>query len=725
MTRPTPFGPLPLVRFGIAACALFLAVEAPALDISWDDHSGVDSNWNTPENWFIDTVPMTGDTAVFDLGAAPAVIDGDVPTIDELRFVGNSGAVEQSAGTLNITGQFRMGVGTTADSSYSLTGGQVNAGQYFVGETTGAANTVTISGNGVLRQSDVAVPTAQENWSRIGEQGDAIFNLSGNGLASFDGARVMVGAGAPSTTRVNQDGGIFEVRRGKIIIADSSPDTVYNISGGIMRTFEAVPPDGTGAGGEGANLTIGAWDNSHGQLNVSGTAQVNIVENIIVGDGQSTVPSRGTITQTNGTVTAANVNLGTSLMGTAIYNMSGGSLDVDQVLRVGINTNTTENAHFTQTAGDVTFRRLFVAENAGSLGTVDLQGGNLIQDTIPNETDNWSHIGLNGIGNFNISGGLASFHTRTQLGTSVTGEGTVTQTGGIFEVTEGDVIIGDSGTATYNISSGTLRTVGAGTIAVANWNDSNAQLNISGDAQVISAGNLTVGQVDDGNFSSTGVVTQSGDSHVQIAGDILMGVSMSDDATTPSGTYRLQGGTLDMTGGSITKEAGTAVFEMTGGRLQDLAAFSLGDFNQVGGVLAPGAAGSTGATTFIGSFSLGALATLELSIPDAFTSDQIFDNAGLTLLGSLSIVDDPIGLALGSTYLIIDNNDLNTNPVIGVFAGLPEGADLTSAAGNIFRVSYVAGDGNDVSLLVVPEPATGALLLGSMGLFALRRRRRV
>ncbi len=712
-----------------AACAVLLLGEARALDISWDNGSGVDSNWNTPENWNVDAVPMTGDIAIFDSGAAAAVIDADVPEVDELRFAGNSGAVEHSAGTLNIAGQFRMGVMTTAESSYNLTGGQVNASQFFVGETTGGANTVSISGDGVLRQSDVAIPTVGAIWSRIGEQGDAIFNLSGNGLASFDSARVMLGAGAPSTTTVNQDGGIFEARRGKIIIADSSPNTVYNISGGIMRTTVAVPDDENGQG-EGANLTIGAWDNSHGQLNVSGTAQVNIVESIILGDGQATVPSHGTVTQTNGTVTAANVNMGTSLMGTADYNISGGTLDVADVIRVGINTATEDNALFKQTAGDVAFRQLLVAENfdgtnmISSKGTVDLQGGNLIQDTVDNVDTNWSHIGLNGIGNFNLSGGLASFHTRTQLGSSVTGDGTVTQTGGIFEITEGDLIIGDSGRGTYNISSGTLRTVGAGTIAVANWNNSNSQLNISGDAQVISASNLTIGQVENGTFSSTGVVTQSGNSLVQIAGDILMGVSDSNDATMASGTYNLQSGTLDMTGGSINKEAGTAVFNMTGGRLLDLASFSIGDFDQIGGILAPGSAGSTGATTFIGAYSLSAGATLELSIPDDFTSDQIFDNAGLTLAGSLSIVDDPIGLTLGSTYLIIDNDDLDTNPVNGFFAGLPEGSTFSSAAGNDFRVSYVAGDGNDVSVTVVPEPATGALLLGSVGVFALIRRRR-
>ncbi|MEA2163511.1 MAG: hypothetical protein QOK37_1638 [Thermoanaerobaculia bacterium] len=47
-------------------------------------------------------------------------------------------------------------------------------------------------------------------------------------------------------------------------------------------------------------------------------------------------------------------------------------------------------------------------------------------------------------------------------------------------------------------------------------------------------------------------------------------------------------------------------------------------------------------------------------------------------------------------FKIIDND--GTDPVAGTFAGLPEGAEFASGNGQFFRISYVGGDGNDVTL---------------------------
>ena len=49
----------------------------------------------------------------------------------------------------------------------------------------------------------------------------------------------------------------------------------------------------------------------------------------------------------------------------------------------------------------------------------------------------------------------------------------------------------------------------------------------------------------------------------------------------------------------------------------------------------------------------------------------------------------------GDTFVIVDNG--GASPVSGQFTGLPEGATLT-ADGQTFRISYVGGDGNDVTL---------------------------
>ena len=66
----------------------------------------------------------------------------------------------------------------------------------------------------------------------------------------------------------------------------------------------------------------------------------------------------------------------------------------------------------------------------------------------------------------------------------------------------------------------------------------------------------------------------------------------------------------------------------------------------------------------------------------------------VNLAGTLSIT--PQFIAPGGTSFIIIDND-GTDPIVGTFAGLPEGATYTY--GNLhLRVSYLGGTGNDVTL---------------------------
>ena len=57
--------------------------------------------------------------------------------------------------------------------------------------------------------------------------------------------------------------------------------------------------------------------------------------------------------------------------------------------------------------------------------------------------------------------------------------------------------------------------------------------------------------------------------------------------------------------------------------------------------------------------------------------------------------------AKGKVFTIIDNQ--SKNAVTGTFSGLAEGATF-SQNGFVFRISYVGGDGNDVTLTVLSVP---------------------
>jgi autotransporter-associated beta strand protein len=83
----------------------------------------------------------------------------------------------------------------------------------------------------------------------------------------------------------------------------------------------------------------------------------------------------------------------------------------------------------------------------------------------------------------------------------------------------------------------------------------------------------------------------------------------------------------------------------------------------------------------------------------AFGLSKLKVTGGVALVGATLALHLPADFApaLNTTYTIIDND--GNDPVVATFAGLAEGATVTS--GNVsFRISYVGGTGNDVTLTV-------------------------
>jgi hypothetical protein len=54
---------------------------------------------------------------------------------------------------------------------------------------------------------------------------------------------------------------------------------------------------------------------------------------------------------------------------------------------------------------------------------------------------------------------------------------------------------------------------------------------------------------------------------------------------------------------------------------------------------------------------------------------------------------------VGNVFTVIDNT--SATPIAGTFSDLPDGAVFT-LNGNNFQASYTGGDGNDLTLTVVP-----------------------
>ena len=56
-------------------------------------------------------------------------------------------------------------------------------------------------------------------------------------------------------------------------------------------------------------------------------------------------------------------------------------------------------------------------------------------------------------------------------------------------------------------------------------------------------------------------------------------------------------------------------------------------------------------------------------------------------------------LTFGTVFTVINNTA--TTPIAGTFSNLPDGSTF-AANGNTYQVSYQGGDGNDLTLTVVP-----------------------
>lgn len=102
--------------------------------------------------------------------------------------------------------------------------------------------------------------------------------------------------------------------------------------------------------------------------------------------------------------------------------------------------------------------------------------------------------------------------------------------------------------------------------------------------------------------------------------------------------------------------------------------------------------GGTIASVTTGNLSLNTGDVLSIQVNTA-TSDQISVTGSVNLTGAtLAVSGTP---SAGTVYTIINND--GGDAVIGTFNGLPEGAAVV-AGGQVYKISYVGGTGNDVTL---------------------------
>lgn len=505
---------------------------------------------------------------------------------------------------------------------------------------------------------------------------------------------------------INQTAGTFQLDRGNLIIGESGVGT-YNISGGTYQTFAVT---GSTANG----IIIGDGTNGDGRLNVSGTANIDLSNSIVLGFANG---AKGTVTIVGGTVKGgANFQLGRVSGSTGTVNLGGGTVQFG-TLQVGV----AGTGELNQVGGTMTAGTEIVGNDSGSTGTVNLGGGTVQFGTL--------QVGASGTGKFNQTGGTLDVTGTVAIGNITGSTGMFTQTGGTI-IVGGAFSVGGGvnentaggGSGAFTQTGGTLNIGTNGTrVAVAVGLGQNSAGEMTFTSGKIFASTFNVGFGNNGTFNQYG-----GD----IDASSYFCVGNKGNANN-SGTYNMYGGTItakwlplgrqrkavfNMYGGEINVISGSSGlvigdtgsgkcdFKLYGGTIDSVtkvtlgsSAGSVGSLSVYGGVinakngLAVGSSGTANLSLYGGEVKVtGDLTTNNLSSVNFYANPYGF--GALDITGS---IPDGLKINVSSVGIALLENYDTTSAQKGVSVmtvGSGTGTPTVNVVGTLYSASYVANE---------------------------------
>lgn len=579
-------------------------------------------------------------------------------------------AIEQ--GAIRVTGKYTAGFGIANEQTALVgnVGGQsgtliIDGGTFNAEKTSAASLSVGAAANavGVLKMTSGEINAANELWVADVANSYGALIMSGGTINS---------AGWLPVARTGK--GVADISGGTINVTGQNytmgsfggGDGVTNLSGGTINTLSTAANQGGFLIAEGGN----------GTLNLSGTGAVNIsgARGLHLAAGNGT----GIVNLNGGTVTTPLIQKNTGLpgsAGTGYLNLNGGTIKASA-----------DSANFMQelTAAYV---------NAGG-AVIDDGGFNITvaQPLLAPTGDGVSQV------NFTPGGGYVGAPLVQIIGdgTGATGVARIDDNGNLTGIT-----ITNPG-VDYTYASAVL---------------------IGGGGQAF-ADEVELGANTSGGFTKkgSGTLTLSGES-------------------TYTGPTVIESGTLALTGAisgstSINVKSG-ATFDVSGADAFAVAAGQTlkGSGNVIGPVtmeegakLAPG--DGVGTLTFAGSLDLTlavtpvASAALQFELGSPASDKVVFTTGSLTIGTGVLGFDDFTFIAapgiVDGTYTLFHG----TSPIQGSLDSNP--ANLTGTFFGFTGTLALAEGGNDLVLIVVPEPGSAMLLVTGLGsLLGMRRLRRL
>ena len=713
--------------------------------VSWT--GAVSSDWDTAGNWSDAAVPGANDDVTINVAMNTPVTHAQNDT-DAINSLTSTEPISIPDGSLSIA------AASTISSSLSMTGGTLTGmGAITVGGLL-TLTTGTISGSGNVN-ADGGMTLNPAVRAMFVIDGRTIINASGqtatcagvggaiemsdgamfNNLGTFQSQNADPGfsQGAGAASSFNNDGtftvsvpsvfsgpyfdvpfnvagGTVDVQSGDLVLEGGGTDTnatFTSAEGGEIDFGGTVTLDSASSIGGAGTVTFGEFVG--GTMSVAGTYDVT---GVTVGGGGTTmftgtVSSIGDLTSDGGTLDFTTAFPGTAgTIGAVVF--YGGTVNLGSNALDATTLNLVQGGTLTGT-GTITVSGLMTL-NDGTIsgsGAVNADGGILIEpDEDPltldgrpltnaaGQTATWAEndefdfvmldgAAFNNLGTFLFQSG-GSFVHGTGASSSFNNQGSLTASTNDGVVTFGPGVSFNVEGGTVNLQTGTVLDLqGGGTNTGATYTiESGTTVDFEGTTPFVLDSAST--------FNGAGTLTKDGPTTLSIPGN---SPSFTGPTTVRDGTLLVDG---SLAGSAVSVENGATV----GGT------GTVGAITTTGSAVSPGD-NAPGILSAQGSATIDAASTFKVALNGATAGTGY---SQLDVKGSVSLATGTLSASLGFTPTSGENFTIIqcTAPIVGTFAGLPQGASVTIGEVRL-TINYDADGGDAVVLTQAATTSTPTL----------------
>ena len=273
------------------------------------------------------------------------------------KGAGSTGVWRQDGGRLELrpTGDV-LQIGANGTGLWEQSGGMVLAPRHWVaiGRYPGVQGTLNLSG-GEFSHTDPG------RLLFVGEEGNGVLNLSGTGILTTLGDRLVVAHTASASGTVNLDGGLLRVRR----VAGGEGVSAFNFNGGLLQALPGAGPDFMYQLGS-------AYVMPGGAIIDTGTNHLSLSQPLLDGGGGLIKLGSGSLT-----LLADNTYSGPTVISNGTLRIHGNSTSAAITARAGATLGGTGSI-----AGIVTIDPGAVLAPGDGLGTLSLARSPQLQGTV-------------------------------------------------------------------------------------------------------------------------------------------------------------------------------------------------------------------------------------------------------------------------------------------------------------------------------------------------------